>query len=157
MSASRLAKTLVSRLAVRGWWVATAESCTGGLIGGALTSISGSSAVVRGGLIAYSNEVKMAQLGVEPAILEEFGAVSPETARAMATGCRSLFDVDLALSVTGVAGPEGGSPAKPVGLVYLGAATPEEVVTRRHIFPGDRAAVRQASVDAALDLGLGLL
>ncbi|HEY0525466.1 MAG TPA: CinA family protein [Stellaceae bacterium] len=132
--------------------LATAESCTGGLIAGTLTEIAGSSDVVERGFVTYSNEAKTELLGVPAAMIAAHGAVSEEVARAMAEGVLARAPVDLAVSVTGIAGPGGATPGKPVGLVYLcigrrgrGAPTVE-----RHVFPGDRAAVRRASVVRAL-------
>ena len=133
--------------------IATAESCTGGLIAGALTSISGSSEVVYGGFVTYANTAKSSMVGVQARLIRDYGAVSAQVARAMADGARSKGRVDLAISVTGVAGPTGGSEKKPVGLVYLACATHAgtRVIEKRF---GDlgRDAIREASVLAALDL-----
>lgn len=136
----------------RGWRLATAESCTGGLIAARLTDVAGSSDVVEGGVVVYANVQKVRWLRVPAAVLEHDGAVSEATARAMAEGCRETFGVDVAVAVTGVAGPGGGSAAKPVGLVHLAVASPDGVEHRRTVFPGDRAQVREATVDAALAL-----
>ena len=105
-------------------WVGTAESCTGGMVTARLTDVPGSSDVVVGGIVAYANEVKLAQLGVDEATLSTFGAVSPEVARAMAEGARTRLGTDVAVAVTGIAGPGGGTLEKPVGLVHLHAVTP---------------------------------
>jgi nicotinamide-nucleotide amidase len=133
--------------------IATAESCTGGLIGGALTSISGSSDVVYGGFITYANTAKSDMIGVPARLIRDYGAVSAQVARAMADGARNRGRVDLAVAATGVAGPTGGTEKKPVGLVYLACATHEgtRVVEKRF---GDlgRDAIREASVLAALEL-----
>ena len=138
----------------RGWHVATAESCTGGLIAGALTEIAGSSDVVEGGFVTYSNEAKTALIGVPATLFEQVGAVSPEVACAMAEGALArLPAVHLAVSATGIAGPGGATPGKPVGLVHFGLARRVGPVTAHvQTFPGDRAAVRRAAVRYALSL-----
>ncbi|HOE95915.1 MAG TPA: competence/damage-inducible protein A [Candidatus Sumerlaeota bacterium] len=131
----------------------TAESCTGGRLAGRITDVAGSSEYFREGFITYANEAKMARMGVMPDLLARFGAVSAEVAEAMATGAREVAGTDWAVSITGIAGPGGGSPDKPVGLVYLGLAGPDGIVhSRRHHFLGDRADVRHQAVVAALDL-----
>jgi nicotinamide-nucleotide amidase len=131
--------------------LATAESCTGGMIAAALTAIAGSSDVVERGFVTYSNAAKSELLGVPPALIETHGAVSGEVAAAMAEGVLAHAPVDLAVSVTGIAGPGGATPGKPVGLVWLGLARRgAAAMTERHVFPGDRAAVRSASVLRAL-------
>ena len=136
----------------RGLTVATAESCTGGLIGACLTEIPGSSAVVDRGFITYSNRAKQEMLGVPAAILEAHGAVSAETAAAMAKGALDRAGVDLAIAVTGIAGPGGGSAEKPVGLVHLALATGERIDALREVFGGDRQAIRRATVERALSM-----
>jgi nicotinamide-nucleotide amidase len=141
----------------RGWTLATAESCTGGLVAARLTSVPGSSAVVMGGVVAYANGVKERELGVPRSLLESRGAVSAEVAEAMAHGARERLGVDVAVSVTGIAGPDGGTPEKPVGLVYLHAETPEGGRGREFSFPGDRASIRARSVVGALHLVRRLL
>ncbi|HEX6787713.1 MAG TPA: competence/damage-inducible protein A [Gaiellaceae bacterium] len=141
----------------RGWTLATAESCTGGLVAARLTSVPGSSAVVAGGVVAYSNDVKERELGVARALLDTHGAVSAEVAEAMAHGARERLGVDVAVSVTGIAGPDGGTPEKPVGLVYLHAETPEGSRGREFSFPGDRVSIRARSVVGALHLARRLL
>ena len=146
------AEKLVKRLAELGRTCGTAESCTGGGIGSAITSVAGSSAVFMGGIISYDNSVKQGVLGVSPETLASVGAVSPETAEQMAVGARKLLKVDYAVSVTGIAGPSGGSAEKPVGLVWFGIATPAGVKTEKQIFPGNRAEVRTATVEHALSL-----
>lgn len=134
-----------------GKMLSTAESCTGGLISALLTEIAGSSAVVERGFVTYSNEAKMETLGVPEKTLLDHGAVSAETAAAMAEGALAHSRADVAVSVTGVAGPGGGSVEKPVGLVYFGLARPGEVATtERHVFPGGRSEIRLAAVEAAL-------
>ena len=146
------AEKLVKRLAELGRTCGTAESCTGGGIGSAITAVAGSSAVFMGGIISYDNSVKQNILGVSPETLASVGAVSPETAEQMAVGVRKLLKVDYAVSVTGIAGPGGGSAEKPVGLVWFGIATPAGVKTEKQIFPGNRAEVRTATVEHALSL-----
>ena len=149
-----LAQSVLDACRARGWHVATAESCTGGLVAGALTAIAGSSDVVERGFVAYSNEAKSELLGVPAETIASHGAVSAETTAAMAEGAVARSPVDLAVSVTGVAGPGGGSAEKPVGLVILGLARRGGPCrTERHIFAGDRSVVRRA----ALHLALGLL
>jgi nicotinamide-nucleotide amidase len=138
----------------RGWRVATAESCTGGLIAGALTEIAGSSDVVEGGFVTYSNDAKTALIGVPPALFQQVGAVSPEVARAMAEGTLARLPAAwIAVSATGIAGPGGATPGKPVGLVHFGLARRGGPVTAHaQIFPGDRTAVRRSAVLYALSL-----
>ncbi len=139
-------------LTARSLTLATAESCTGGLIGAHLTAIPGSSAYYRGGVITYSNAAKSALAGVDPALLAESGAVSEPTARAMAEGARTRLEADLAVSTTGIAGPGGGSQDRPVGLVFIALAGPHSGCVERHIFPGDRQAIRRQAVAAAMQL-----
>jgi nicotinamide-nucleotide amidase len=141
----------------RGLTLATAESCTGGLVAARLTSVPGSSDVLVGGIVAYANEVKAAQLGVPESTLAESGAVSAETAAAMAAGARRSLGADLAVAVTGVAGPGGGTPEKPVGLVFLHAEGQGGSLPLRLQLPGDREAVRGRSTAAALHLVRRLL
>jgi nicotinamide-nucleotide amidase len=148
-----LAQPVLDTCRARGWHVAIAESCTGGLVAGALTAIAGSSDVVERGFVTYSNEAKSELLGVRPETIAAHGAVSSETAAAMAEGAVACAPVDLAISVVGVAGPSGGSAAKPVGLVIFGLARrygPSR--TERRIFDGDRSAVREAALRVALSL-----
>jgi nicotinamide-nucleotide amidase len=136
----------------RGLTLATAESCTGGLVAARLTSVPGSSDVVLGGVVAYSDGVKERELDVPAEVLERYGAVSAEVGAAMAAGARARLGTDVAVSVTGVAGPGGGTPEKPVGLVYLHAEGPDGSLARRLDFPGDREAIRSRSAVAALHL-----
>lgn len=147
------ARALLAAMEARGLTLATAESCTGGLIAAALTAIPGSSAVVTRGYVTYSNDAKREELGVPAGVLESVGAVSEATARAMADGALARAGVDLAVSCTGIAGPGGATPTKPVGLVFIGLAR-RDAPTRvqRHVFPGDRTAVRAATVAEALAL-----
>ena len=134
--------------------LATAESCTGGGIGAALTAIPGSSAVYKGGVISYTNEIKQNILGVSGNLLEEYGAVSEPVALAMAEGARNLLKTDIAVSVTGLAGPDGDDRGNPVGLVYIGYADCNMTVCTKCYFSGDREEVRQQAVYAALDIVL---
>ncbi len=136
----------------RGLTLVAAESCTGGLVAARLTSVPGSSAVFLGAIVAYANEVKEAELGVPPEVLATHGAVSAETAAAMARGARERLGADVAVSVTGIAGPGGGTPEKPVGLVYLCAAGPEGARARDFVVTGDRETVRARATVAALHL-----
>jgi competence/damage-inducible protein CinA-like protein len=141
----------------RGYSLATAESCTGGLVAARLTSIPGSSDAVLGGVVAYADEVKVRELGVPQALLDGHGAVSAEVAQAMAHGARERLGADVAVSVTGVAGPGGGTEEKPVGLVYIHAEGPDGGLGREFSFPGDRASIRARSVVIALHLVRTLL
>lgn len=136
----------------RGLTLATAESCTGGLVGHRITNVSGSSDYYKGGVIAYANEVKEKHLHVALEILEEKGAVSAECAREMASGVRTLLSSDIGISTTGIAGPTGGTPEKPVGLVYIALATKEYVDYEKHIFHKDREGNKREAADAALEM-----
>jgi nicotinamide-nucleotide amidase len=148
-----LAQAVLDACRGRGWHVTTAESCTGGLVAAALTAIAGSSDVVERGFVTYSNKAKTELLGVPPATLAAYGAVSAETAAAMARGAIGRAPADLAISVTGIAGPGGATATKPVGLVFLGLARGDgRSRSERHVFAGDRAAVRDAALRAALEL-----
>jgi nicotinamide-nucleotide amidase len=136
-----------------GLTIATAESCTGGLIAACLTAIAGSSDVLLGGFVTYSNALKTALLGVPAALIAEHGAVSQAVAAAMAAGALERSGADLAIAVTGIAGPGGGGPGKPVGLVWLAAQRRgAQVRTHRHVFAGDRQQVRSATVATALGM-----
>lgn len=134
----------------RGLTVATAESCTGGLVAHLITEVPGSSGYLRGGVVAYSDAVKAAVLGVPDATLRAHGAVSAQTAAAMAAGVRERLRSDLGVAVTGIAGPDGGSEAKPVGLVYIAVAGGREPTVRRFVWPHDREGNKRASAEAAL-------
>lgn len=149
-----LADEVIERLKAKGRTIATAESCTGGLIAGALTSVSGSSDAVYGGFVTYANEAKIAMVGVPYALLREFGAVSQEVATSMAEGALAAAGTHIAVAVTGIAGPLGGSKDKPIGLVYFAVATGEDVRHLRKAFDPNwsRDAIRQASVIEALKL-----
>jgi nicotinamide-nucleotide amidase len=153
-----LAVRVLDACRARGWTVATAESCTGGLVAGALTEIAGSSAVVDRGFVTYSNEAKAEMLGVPEATLAEYGAVSRPVAEAMAKGAISRSSVDLVVAITGVAGPGGGSPEKPVGLVHFAAAARDGRLIHREKRYGDvgRSEIRRASVIEALNMLLAL-
>ena len=148
------ATSVLERCRARGLMVATAESCTGGLVAGALTEIAGSSDVVDRGFVTYSNASKQAMLGVPAAILERHGAVSRETAEAMARGALANSPADLAVAITGIAGPGGGSAEKPVGLVHFAAAARDGRLIHREKRFGDigRAEVRRLSVAEALTM-----
>lgn len=141
----------------KGLWLATAESCTGGLIAAACTELAGSSAWFDRGFVTYSNAAKTAMLGVAPALIAQHGAVSEAVVRAMACGALARAQAQVAVAVTGVAGPGGGSDAKPVGTVWLGWALPGQVHAECRHFPGDRAAVRAATVQHALQRLVTLL
>ncbi len=149
---SALSEQVGERLKQRQQTLATAESCTGGLIGHLVTEVAGSSAYYLGGLVAYSNDVKQHQLGVPRSILESVGAVSAETARAMAQGVRDALAADVGVATTGIAGPGGGTPTKPVGLVFIVVATAAETECRRYVFQGNRHAIKQQTAAAALQL-----
>jgi nicotinamide-nucleotide amidase len=147
-----LAAVVLDLARCRGLRLATAESCTGGLVAERLTDIPGSSDVFSGGVVAYSNELKTTLLGVPPTLIEAHGAVSEEVGRAMAEGARARLGVDLAVSVTGIAGPGGGSEGKPVGTVWIAIASPQAVEARRTMFFGTRREIRARSAQAALYL-----
>ena len=132
--------------------LAVAESCTGGLITHRLTNVAGSSAYLMGSVVAYAYEAKVAALGVSWDTLNMFGAVSSETATGMARGVREKFSSTIGLSVTGIAGPGGGMPGKPVGLTFIGLSVPERVIIEKYIWQGDRIANKEQSAQAALNL-----
>ena len=147
------AQELFCELRARSMTVATAESCTGGMIGEVLTSVPGVSECYGFGVITYANQAKEKLLGVSHTTLETVGAVSPETACQMAEGALRLSDADIAIAVTGIAGPGGGTEQKPVGLVYIGIALRgKDAVSYKNIFAGGRDAVRQSTVKKALEL-----
>lgn len=152
------ATALLAACRARGWMLATAESCTGGLIAAALTEIAGSSDVVDRGFVTYSNAAKTEMLGVPAALIEQHGAVSDPVARAMAEGALRHSTADWAISVTGIAGPGGATADKPVGLVFLGTARRGgEISAERQVFSGDRHSVRRQTVERALALLTGLI
>jgi nicotinamide-nucleotide amidase len=146
-----LAAALGAAAQARGVMLATAESCTGGLVAGAITAIAGSSAWFERGFVTYSNLAKEQQLGVPRATIERYGAVSEETARAMAAGALHAAPAQWAVAVTGIAGPDGGSADKPVGTVWFAWAGPGHLQALRRQLDGDRTAVREASVRVALE------
>ncbi|QHI98656.1 nicotinamide-nucleotide amidohydrolase family protein [Xylophilus rhododendri] len=157
-AAAALWEPLAELLLARGWMLATAESCTGGLIAGGCTSLAGSSRWFERGFVSYSNDAKHDLLGVDPALIAAHGAVSGEVAQAMAGGAIAHSAAQVAVAVTGVAGPGGGTEAKPVGLVWFGFALPDgRVVSESQRFAGDRAAVRSATVRHARERLLALL
>lgn len=137
--------------------LAVAESCTGGLLAHRLTNVSGSSDYFLGGVVAYSNAAKRALLGVAASVLEREGAVSEAVAREMASGVRRLFGADIGVGITGIAGPTGGTPEKPVGLVYIALAAEGVVRCERHIWPHDRLGNKEASAQRALEMLLEYL
>jgi nicotinamide-nucleotide amidase len=147
-----LSETVGKLLTERNKTVSVAESCTGGLLGGEFTRISGSSNYFLGGIIAYSNEIKIKILGVKQETIEHFGAVSRETALEMAENVRKLFNSTYGISITGIAGPTGGIATKPVGTVWIGLATPNQTIAKLHNFGGDRDINRERSVFAALSM-----
>ncbi|HLS69962.1 MAG TPA: CinA family protein [Kiloniellales bacterium] len=147
------AEKLVEALRQRKLMMATAESCTGGLLAGLITTVPGTSDVFERGFVTYTNESKMQMIGVPEAILNEQGAVSRECAEAMAKGALARSSADLAISITGIAGPTGATPAKPVGLVHFGLAGRDGLLQhRQERFPGDRTAIRLASLEVAMEL-----
>ncbi len=143
---------LLKLFSSRGWTLATAESCTGGLLGKLITDQPGSSDFFRGGVIAYSNRSKIRLLGVREETLTGNGAVSAETAREMARGARDVLESSVGVGITGVAGPGGGSSGKPVGLVYIALAGPDGENVERYIFSGSRGEIRLQAARKALDL-----
>jgi len=148
---AELSSLLGQALSARGWMLATAESCSGGLLAGVVTATPGSSAWFERGFVTYSNESKVELLGVAPATLAHYGAVSEETAREMADGAMAHSHADVAIAITGIAGPDGGSATKPVGTVWLAWRTRNgNMQTETHCLPGERETVRQRVVTIAL-------
>jgi nicotinamide-nucleotide amidase len=146
-------EVVVRLLTERRQWVSTAESCTGGLVAHRLTNVPGASAVLGTGVVTYSNEAKTRMLGVPEGLLREHGAVSSETAESMAEGCLEMSEADWAVSVTGIAGPSGGSPEKPVGTVWIAVAGKGvDTVVQPGFFPVDRETFKQRASEKALDL-----
>ena len=143
---------VVRLLKERNLTITAAESCTGGLIAGTLVNVAGASDVFGEAYVTYSNEAKQRLVGVRAETLEQFGAVSEETAYEMAAGAARAVGADVGLSSTGIAGPGGGTPEKPVGLVYIGCCCYGKTVVERHIFKGNRTEIRNASVETALTL-----
>jgi nicotinamide-nucleotide amidase len=155
-AADSLEKRLGDLLSQRGFTIAVAESCTGGLISHRITNVPGSSRYFLMGTVAYSNEVKVERLGVDAALIDKAGAVTREVALAMARGIRKAARSDIGAGVTGIAGPAGGTTEKPVGLVFIAAVTDKDERVERHIFAGDRAAVKAQTAEAALALVLAM-
>ena len=152
-------KQIIDILAERNQTLVTAESCTGGMIASALTDIPGASAAIYGGYVTYANSAKSRMIQVQPRLIRDYGAVSNQVARAMADGARNTARVDYAVAVTGIAGPDGGSEKKPIGLVYVAVSSELATVVIEHRFSADlgRDGIRKATVDAALDLVLQVL
>ena len=153
----RLEERLAAALSDRNLTLATAESCTGGGLSHLLTDIPGASAFFIGGVIAYHNDVKLQLLDVPRETLTHHGAVSSQTAIAMAEGGRSRFKTDFCVSITGIAGPSGGSAEKPVGLIYIAVAGRQQTRVEEHRFPGDRSQVREGAITTALRMILGTI
>ena len=149
-----LAQKLVEQLRARNQQITTAESCTGGLVAALITEISGSSSVFSRGVVSYANEVKSALLGVDKKLLAAHGAVSAEVATAMAQGALKKAHADIAIAITGIAGPTGGSPEKPVGLVFIALAGKNGLEVKRFLFKGERHEVRMQAVKAAIEMAL---
>ncbi len=151
------AEQLGSLLTQRGWTVAVAESCTGGLLGSIITDVPGSSTYFLGGIIAYSNTSKIDVLGVPSETIQKFGAVSDRAAIGMAVGLINNFACDFAIAITGIAGPSGGSDAKPVGTVFIAVATEDGEKAKEFHFKGKRQDIKKASVEAALGMACEFL
>ena len=152
-----LTQRLAERLLANEQMVCTAESCTGGLIAKTFTDLAGSSAWFDRGFVTYSNAAKSEMLGVPPSVIEDYGAVSEAVANAMASGALRHSAADYAVAVTGVAGPDGGSAEKPVGTVWIGVASGDQANARLYLFDGDRQAVREATLNAAIEALLDLI
>jgi PncC family amidohydrolase len=157
MPEGRLAKQIGTLLRQRGWTLALAESCTGGLLGHYVTNIPGSSAYFLGGVVAYANAVKVNVLGVDLHSLQQDGAVSEAVARQLARGVRRLLGADLGVAITGIAGPSGATDEKPLGLTYLALATETCERCERHVWPHDRRGNKKAAAQRALEMVLLLL
>jgi len=147
-----LLQQVAEKLKKQGVHIATAESCTGGLLAHTLTNVSGSSEYFDRGIVTYSNQAKIELLGISEAMLRDYGAVSEQTAKAMALGAKNQSQVDIGISTTGIAGPTGGSKEKPVGLVYIGIATPEAVTVQKFLFKGNRLQNKEQTCNAALKM-----
>lgn len=148
---------LVKKLTNKRYTITTAESCTGGLLSATIVNISGASEVLNSAYVTYSNEAKEKLVHVCHDTLEQYGAVSKETAIEMCLGCAEIADADIGLSTTGIAGPGGGTPDKPVGLVYVGCSLHGKAFVKEYIFKGSREEVRRHTVEAALDLAIQCL
>lgn len=157
MNISKLASELVDKLILNKYTITTAESCTGGMVASAIVDVPGASSVFNEGHITYSNEAKMRYLGVKPETLTEYGAVSKETAFAMAMGASDLAKSNVALAITGLAGPDGGTETKPVGLVYVACKVNDRIRVEQKIFQGDRTFVREESTKYVLEMALEML
>ena len=151
MDSGLLAEKLIEEAALRNVTIALAESCTGGMIAGVLTDIPGASKVFLGSAVTYSNEAKIDILGVDPDIINDHGAVSSHCAEKMAEGAKRIFRSEIALSVTGIAGPDGGSAEKPVGTVWFGISSNDATYTFKKQFSGERALIRNSAVKTALE------
>ena len=145
---------LIALCAEKSLKLAVAESCTGGLVAGAITEIAGASAVFEGGFITYSNELKIKLLGVEASLIEKYGAVSEQVAAAMAKGALEKTGANVVIAITGIAGPSGGTPEKPIGLVYIAVAANNVVTVGKKLFSGNRHKIREQAVASALELCL---
>lgn len=150
MTTNNIEKTVADILVKRGLTFTTAESCTGGLISARIVNVSGVSAVFKGGFVTYANEAKVKLLGVKEETLTQFGAVSEQTAREMVTGAAQAMEADVAVAVTGIAGPDGGTKEKPVGLVYIGYYVCGEVHVKEYHFAGNRTEIRENTAQTAL-------
>ena len=149
--------SLIKFLRNRELKIAVAESCTGGLLGGAFTSMPGSSQFFELGMITYSNEAKIKLLEVKESTIHQYGAVSEDTAKEMAINIKNIANTHIGVSITGIAGPDGGSEEKPVGLVYIGVSMENTINIYKHLFEGDRANIRKQSVSSAIEHILLLL
>ena len=154
---TKLAQRCAVLLIERGWTLGLAESCTGGMIGHTITNLPGSSAYFVGSVVSYADRIKRDLLHVPDGLIRSYGVVSEPVARAMAGAARRVLDVDVALAVTGIAGPTGGTPEKPVGTVYIGIATPSGQDVRHFVSDGDRLENKRYSTRAALQLLLDML
>lgn len=157
MGDQKLELQIGALLSSAGWKLAVAESCTGGLLGHLITSVSGSSSYFAGGIIAYSNDLKMRLLGVHKRALESEGAVSETVAMQMATGARNKTGTDLALALTGIAGPDGGTPRKPVGLVYIALSSSTFRRVQRFVFEGNRKEIKEAAARKSMEMAIEYL
>ena len=145
-------KKIIQAAIKKGITITTAESCTGGMVAAALTSVAGASAVFETGFITYANSAKIKLLGVPEALIKKHGAVSKQVAKAMAEGARKKSGATIAISITGIAGPTGGSATKPVGTVFIGVATPEKTIVEKYYFSGTRTQIRRQATNHALAL-----
>lgn len=148
----KLSEEIVKKATLKNLHIGFAESLTGGLISAQIVNVPGASAVLEGSIVSYSNEVKINVLGVDPEVIKSVGAVSEECAKQMAEGARKVLGADRTVSVTGIAGPGGGSPEKPVGTVYIGVSTPESNYARKFLFEGNREEIRDLTAAEALKM-----